>query len=60
MNKPDKAAGGILLNAVFGVLGLAIANMLGLGLGLTAVNLAVTAVFGIPGLALLFGVRWLF
>ena len=60
MNKTDKMIGRALANAILGVLGLAAANMFGLGLGLTAVNLVVAAVLGIPGLALLFGVRWLF
>jgi len=52
--------GRALANAVLGLLGLAAANMFGLGLGMTAVNMVITVVLGIPGLILLFGVRWLF
>lgn len=52
--------GRTVLNAVLGLIGLVAVNMSGLGLGVTVVNIAVTAVLGIPGLALLMGVRWLF
>lgn len=60
MNRFDKWIGRVLLNAVLGILGLVAVNMFGLGLGVTTVNLAVATVLGIPGLALLLGVKWLF
>jgi hypothetical protein len=60
MRKVEKNFVRALANAALGLTGLAAANMFGLGLGMTAVNVVTTAVLGIPGLALLFGVRWLF
>ena len=49
-----------VLNGLAGVAGIAAANIFGLGLGITLLNVAVTAVLGLPGLALLIGARWLF
>ncbi|MCL1820635.1 MAG: hypothetical protein FWG36_08285 [Oscillospiraceae bacterium] len=50
---------GTFINMILGIAGLMSANLFGLGLGLTGVNIIVTLVLGIPGLALLMGVRWL-
>lgn len=60
MRRFDKWVRRTILSAVLGVSGLAAANIFGFGLGLSIVNVIVTVALGIPGLALLMGVRWLF
>lgn len=63
LKKPIRLLFKLLVNTVFGFIGLAVINLVGgffgVTLGVNLLNALVVGVFGLPGVALLLIVKWL-